>query len=158
MNKVLDLHTSTLQDIKKAKQTIVFTNGCFDLLHPGHLQYLKEAKKLADILIIGINDDASIKRLKGPSRPINNLEFRILMLSGLACVDYIVPFSENTPQRIIEETRPDILVKGADYNIEDIVGANFVLSYGGQVQTIPLLEGYSTTSLIEKIKKLENES
>jgi len=158
LNKVLDLNTSTFQNIKRAKQAIVFTNGCFDLLHPGHLQYLNESKKLADILIVGLNDDESIKRLKGPSRPINNLDFRIKMLSGLSCIDYIVPFSEDTPQKIIELIRPDILVKGDDYKIDDIVGAEFVLSYGGHVQTIPLLEGYSTTTLIEKIKNLEHES
>ena len=146
-----------LQRIKEARakgETIVMTNGCFDLLHPGHISYLETAKALGDRLIIAVNDDASVKTLKGPQRPINSLTHRMTLLAALACVDWVVPFSEETPQRLIEAVLPDILVKGGDYQIDQIAGAAAVLKNHGQVKIIPFLEGHSSTSLIEKIKQL----
>lgn len=134
---------SFLSTLKK-HQTIVFTNGCFDLLHEGHLHLLKEAKKLGDILIVGINDDASVKRLKGEKRPIEALEVRTRKLMDLENVDYVVPFSEDTPLHLIEQIKPDILVKGGDYTIDKIIGSRLVK----RVVIIPLLEDFSTTKLI----------
>lgn len=131
---------------------IVFTNGCFDLLHPGHVDYLYAAKALGDSLIIGINDDASVRGLKGENRPINQLSDRMVILAALACSDIVVPFSEATPKLLIESISPDILVKGGDYTIDTIVGATHVKSYGGEVIVIPFKEGYSSTKLIQKIK------
>jgi rfaE bifunctional protein nucleotidyltransferase chain/domain len=133
--------------------TIVFTNGCFDLLHTGHLHTLQEAKKLGDKLVVGVNATSSVQKLKGPNRPIQSEEDRSSMLSALQMVDAVILFEEETPIKIIEEISPDILVKGGDWKIENIVGANYVLSLGGDVKSIPLLEGYSTTDLIKKIKE-----
>jgi D-beta-D-heptose 7-phosphate kinase/D-beta-D-heptose 1-phosphate adenosyltransferase len=130
---------------------VVFTNGCFDLLHPGHIAYLNDAKRLGDVLIVGLNDDASISRLKGSSRPINALQDRACMLQALSAVDMVVAFSEDTPLHLIQALKPDVLVKGGDYRIEDIVGATDVQGWGGSVQVIPFLDGYSSTTLIEKI-------
>jgi rfaE bifunctional protein nucleotidyltransferase chain/domain len=139
---------------KSEGQMVVFTNGCFDLLHPGHLQYLSEAKDSGDRLIIGLNADDSVKRLKGEGRPVRKVEERALMLAGLEMVDAVVAFSEDTPLQLIEYLRPDILVKGGDYEIKDIVGAKEVRSYGGQVKKLSFQQGFSTTALIEKIKRL----
>jgi len=136
---------------KKFEKRIVFTNGCFDLLHLGHLHTLTESKKLGDILIIGLNSDNSIKRLKGESRPIQNQQTRSTILANLQIVDAVVLFEENTPLNLIKTILPQILVKGGDYKIEDIVGADLVLKNGGQVKTIPLLEGISTTNSINKV-------
>ncbi len=130
---------------------IVFTNGCFDILHAGHVTYLQKAKELGDILVVGINSDSSVKRLKGDSRPINGVEDRMKILAALACVDYVVVFEEDTPLDLIKQIKPDILVKGGDYEIDKIVGADYVASYGGITTTIPLVEGRSTTAVIEKI-------
>jgi len=132
---------------------IVFTNGCFDLLHPGHLDYLEKSRELGDKLIIGLNTDRSVRQLKGPDRPINNEDTRAKMLAALAFVDVVITFDDETPLKLIERVQPDILVKGNDYIIKNIVGSDFVLGSGGEVKTINLLEGYSTTGLIEKIKK-----
>jgi len=132
---------------------IVFTNGCFDLLHPGHIDYLERARSLGDRLIIGINDDASISRLKGTKRPINNLADRAVMLAALHCVDLVVSFSEDTPFHLIDAMKPDILVKGGDYLADDIVGADIVRATGGCVIVMPFLEGHSSTKLIQRIKK-----
>jgi rfaE bifunctional protein nucleotidyltransferase chain/domain len=128
---------------------IVFTNGCFDLIHLGHIDYLAKASDLGDVLIIGLNTDASTRRLKGPTRPINNEHARAMVLASLTFIDTIVLFDEDTPYNLIKTIQPDILVKGADYNPEDIVGYDIVTAKGGKVVTIDYLPGYST-SLIEK--------
>lgn len=132
---------------------IVFTNGVFDILHPGHVDYLSKARDLGDFLVLALNTDASVKRLnKAPDRPLNNEQARAKVLASLACIDLIVPFDEDTPRELIVFLKPDILVKGNDYAVEQIAGHDIVLGYGGEVKTIPLLEGYSTTSLVKKIK------
>ncbi|MCF6767191.1 bifunctional D-glycero-beta-D-manno-heptose-7-phosphate kinase/D-glycero-beta-D-manno-heptose 1-phosphate adenylyltransferase HldE [Thiotrichales bacterium 19S11-10] len=136
-------------------ERIVFTNGCFDILHKGHVDYLKEAKALGDRLVIGVNTDASVTKLKGPSRPIVPLKDRMELLSSLECVDWVVAFDEETPKRLIATLLPDILVKGADYEIKDIAGAQEVLDNGGEVKTITLTEGRSTTTIIQKIQSLD---
>ncbi|MCF6776082.1 bifunctional D-glycero-beta-D-manno-heptose-7-phosphate kinase/D-glycero-beta-D-manno-heptose 1-phosphate adenylyltransferase HldE [Thiotrichales bacterium 19X7-9] len=133
-------------------ERVVFTNGCFDILHQGHVDYLKEAKAMGDRLIVGINTDESVKTLKGPSRPIVPLAERMALLSALECVDWVVAFKEETPERIISELSPDVLVKGADYEIHEIAGNEHVLKHGGQVKTIRLTEGLSTSNIINKIK------
>jgi D-glycero-beta-D-manno-heptose 1-phosphate adenylyltransferase len=132
---------------------VVFTNGCFDLLHPGHITYLSEAHKLGDRLVIGLNDDDSIRRLKGAQRPVNPLADRAKMLEALRAVDLVVPFHEDTPLELIRALHPDILVKGGDYRPEDIVGAPDVRSWGGEVAVIPFLEGHSSTNLIDRIRR-----
>jgi D-beta-D-heptose 7-phosphate kinase/D-beta-D-heptose 1-phosphate adenosyltransferase len=134
-------------------KTCAFTNGCFDILHQGHIFSLGEAAKEADYLIVGLNSDASVQRLKGPSRPINNTENRAIVLSNLAIVDLLVVFEEDTPLELIKALMPDILVKGGDYTIDQIVGAKEVIAGGGKVIINPIVVGYSTTGLIEKIKK-----
>jgi rfaE bifunctional protein nucleotidyltransferase chain/domain len=132
---------------------IVFTNGCFDILHPGHVDYLLKARDLGGFLVLGLNSDDSVKRLnKAPNRPVNSEMARAAVLATLVCVDVIVIFNEDTPLELINALRPDVLVKGNDWALEKIVGYKEVKEYGGDVLTIPLLEGYSTTSLIEKIK------
>ena len=148
--ETLNFHLARWQFLGKK---IVFTNGVFDILHRGHIEYLSEARKQGDILVVGLNTDASVKRLKGLSRPVNDEKSRIIMLSALCSVDYIVLFEEDTPLELIRQIRPAVLVKGNDYNIEEIAGYDVLQSYGGQVITIPLTEGFSTTSLIEKIKR-----
>ena len=144
---VLDMDVF-LSDPDKKNKTIVFTNGCFDLLHNGHLHLIKEAKKEGDHLIVGINDDASVKRLKGETRPVENIEKRMLHLAQLKEVDFIIPFSEDTPLLLIEKIKPAVLVKGGDYIENEIVGADFVKSNGGKVVLVPLLKGFSTTKSI----------
>ncbi len=146
---------ATVHAWQKEGQKIVFTNGCFDLLHPGHVAYLHDARMLGNRLIIGLNDDDSIRRLKGDSRPINNLHDRAAMLFALKPVDLVTPFSEDTPLKLILGLKPDILVKGGDYHPSNIVGASEVLGWGGEVKVIPFLEGYSSTRLIEKIRQAE---
>lgn len=143
-----------LQMLRNMDLDLVFTNGCFDILHPGHAEYLSAAKTLGDFLIVGINSDASVKKLKGNSRPINSLEDRMAMLAALQSVDMVVAFDEETPIKLIKEVKPLLLVKGGDYKKEDIVGASFVESNGGKVEIIPLKDGHSSTALIDKIKKL----
>ena len=137
----------------KENKKIVFTNGCFDIIHSGHCFYLTEAKKLGDILIVGLNTDASVKRLKGETRPVNNEDDRAMVLSCLKPVDYVVLFDEDTPFNLIRNIIPNVLVKGGDYTIENIVGADIVLENGGEVKVIPFVEGKSTTKIIEKISK-----
>jgi len=133
-------------------ERIVFTNGCFDILHAGHVLYLEQAKRLGDRVIVAVNDDASVSRLKGPTRPVNSLENRLQVLSGLRSVDWVVPFSDDTPERLIKKIVPDIMVKGGDYqDLEALPGALFVLSQGGEVRTLGLKEGLSTTRLISSI-------
>ncbi|HKJ82961.1 MAG TPA: D-glycero-beta-D-manno-heptose 1-phosphate adenylyltransferase [Mariprofundaceae bacterium] len=139
---------------KREGKRVVFTNGCFDLLHPGHICYLQEAGELGDILVIGLNDDDSIRRLKGPSRPINPLEDRACMLAALKPVDMVIPFSEDTPLNLITALLPDVLVKGGDYQPDQIVGAKEVREHGGKVIVIPFRDGHSTTSLIARIREM----
>ncbi len=133
---------------------IVFTNGCYDILHRGHLELLAKAADMGNILIVGVNTDASVKRLKGDDRPINHEQDRAFQLASLLCVDAVCLFDEDTPENLIKSIHPDVLVKGGDYTIDTIVGAQHVLSYNGSVAVIPFVEGYSTTSLISTIKKL----
>lgn len=139
-------------DFKRHGQKIVFTNGCFDVLHFGHVHYLLQAKKLGDILVIGLNSDDSVRRLKGPTRPINGENERAFVLAALVCVDYVTLFEEDTPEELIKVVRPDVLVKGGDYTLDNIVGAEFVTQNGGIVTTIPFVEGFSSTRIIEKLK------
>jgi D-glycero-beta-D-manno-heptose 1-phosphate adenylyltransferase len=132
---------------------IVFTNGCFDILHFGHIDYLSKAKDLGDILVIGLNTDESVKRIKGKNRPVNDQNSRAFILASLRFVDAVIPFDEDTPYELIKQVIPDILVKGSDYNIEEIVGADIVREKGGIIKTIDFLDGYSTSSIIEKIMR-----
>jgi rfaE bifunctional protein nucleotidyltransferase chain/domain len=134
-------------------QKIVFTNGCFDLLHLGHIDYLLQAKKLGDKLLIGLNTDESVKQIKGEQRPITNQNSRSLILASLSFVDGVILFSEATPVNLILEIRPDVLVKGSDYQVNEIVGSDIVKENGGEIVTINFLEGYSTSAIISKIKK-----
>ena len=137
-------------------ERVVFTNGCFDLLHPGHIHLLNKARELGDRLVVGLNDDASIKRLKGSSRPILNEHDRASILASLECVDSVIIFSEDTPESLIDTIRPDILVKGADYRIDEVVGKDIVESYGGEVKLVNTLEGYSTTNIAQKVLDTHN--
>ena len=138
---------------RKAGQKIAFTNGCFDILHAGHVQYLNEARAQGDLLVVGLNSDTSVRGLKGPTRPVQPLAARALVLAGLQAVDYVAVFDDATPKRLIEAVKPDVLVKGADYRKEDVAGADFVESYGGRVHLAPLREGYSTTKLLERMQE-----
>jgi D-beta-D-heptose 7-phosphate kinase/D-beta-D-heptose 1-phosphate adenosyltransferase len=147
-NKIEELRNS-----KNAKK-IVFTNGCFDILHVGHIKYLQEAKAQGDILVVGINADSSVKRLKGAERPIQSEEDRGEVLSALACVDFVTVFEEDTPEKLIHLVRPDVLVKGGDWKVDQIVGSDFVLSYGGKVKSLQFIQGKSTTNIVSKILKL----
>jgi len=137
---------------ENSSRKIVFTNGCFDILHRGHVTYLNEAKKLGDYLIVGLNADASVKRLKGVDRPINNEQDRRFVLSQLKAVDFVEIFTEDTPLELIQKIKPKILVKGGDWKINQIVGAQEVLSWGGEVYSLNFVDGYSTTSIIHKIQ------
>lgn len=136
---------------KFKQQKIVFTNGCFDILHLGHIDYLMKAADLGQVLIIGLNSDASVRRLKGENRPVNNEQARAMLLASLHFVSAVVVFDEDTPYDLIKTIQPDFLVKGNDYKIEEIAGHDIVLGRGGQVATLDLLPGYSTTRLIEKL-------
>lgn len=143
-----------IADARAHGERIVMTNGCFDILHSGHITYLEKAKEQGDRLIIAVNDDASVKRLKGEDRPINSTEQRMLMLAALRAVDWVVSFTEDTPERLIAKVSPDILAKGGDYQVSEIAGAKHVIDHGGEVVIIPFVEGFSTTSLIKRIKKI----
>jgi D-beta-D-heptose 7-phosphate kinase/D-beta-D-heptose 1-phosphate adenosyltransferase len=140
-------------DARAHGERIVFTNGCFDILHAGHVTYLEQAKMQGDRLIVAINDDASVSRLKGPSRPINGVEGRMAVLAGLEAVDWVVSFAEDTPNVLLRALRPDILVKGGDYREDQVVGREIVKEYGGEVRVLSLVKGVSTTGVVEKIKK-----
>ena len=141
-----------LEKWRNANQKIVFTNGCFDLLHFGHVDYLTKARDLGDRLVVGLNTDGSIKRIKGAARPINNEESRAALLAGMAYVDAVVLFDEETPINLVSMVMPDVLVKGGDYSIKEIVGHEIVLNNKGEVCTIDFVEGYSSSMIIEKIK------
>ena len=149
----LENSIDAIKSDKKYNKKIVFTNGCFDILHVGHIRYLSEAKSLGDILVVGINSDESVKNLKGLSRPINSLSDRSLLLSELVCVDYVVSFKEQTPLKLIKIIMPDILVKGGDYTLDNIVGSKEVIDTGGKVELLKFHDGYSSTNYIDKIKK-----
>ena len=136
---------------RKEGKTIVFSNGCFDILHRGHVEYLSKAADLGDILIIGLNTDASVKRIKGPSRPVNDEKARAVVLAALEFVDAIMFFEEDTPYNLIKNVQPDVLVKGKDYKAEDIVGYDIVTNKGGKVETIELVEGFSTTNILNSM-------
>lgn len=153
MNEMMNIIHAIKAEQEKGKK-IVFTNGCFDILHRGHVTYLNQARDLGDLLIVGINSDESVKRLKGPERPVNMLEDRAYVLSALKSVDYVIPFEEDTPLNLINLIMPDILVKGGDYTIDRIVGAQEVLAHGGRVEIIPFVPGKSTSAIIDTIKKL----
>ena len=136
---------------------ISFTNGCFDILHEGHIASLSEAAKEADYLVVGLNADASTKRLKGPGRPVNNEHARAMVLASLLMVDAVIIFGEDTPLELIKQVKPDVLVKGGDYTIDQIVGAKEVIANGGRVVINPILEGFSTTLIMEKIRSLNKQ-
>ena len=138
----------------RGKKKIVFTNGCFDILHAGHADYLNKAKSLGDILVVGINSDDSVRRIKGEKRPILPQQMRAYLLDNLKPVDYVVIFEEDTPLELIKAIKPDVLVKGADWDLERIVGADFVLSYGGRVERIPFSFDISTSKIIERVLDL----
>jgi rfaE bifunctional protein nucleotidyltransferase chain/domain len=148
------MFSSALEQFLKdnSGKKIVFTNGCFDILHRGHVTYLAEARKLGDLLVIGLNSDASVKRLKGPERPINNENDRQYVMSQLKSVDFVEIFTEDTPLDLILKVKPKVLVKGGDWKIDQIVGGNEVISWGGDVFSLNFVNGYSTTSLINKIQ------
>lgn len=134
--------------VRRAGLSLVFTNGCFDVLHPGHLALLEQARALGDFLVVGLNTDRSVRALKGPGRPALPLEGRLALLSSLAPVDLVIPFDEDTPERLISEVAPDVLVKGGDYSASSVVGAASVEARGGRVVIVPLVEGYSTTRIL----------
>jgi rfaE bifunctional protein nucleotidyltransferase chain/domain len=154
LNKILDLPSlkAKVEGWQQASKKVVFTNGVFDLLHLGHITYLAKAAELGDRLIIGLNSDSSVKRIKGDDRPVNDQSNRAAILAALFFVDAVVVFDEDTPFNLITALMPDILVKGADYVIENIVGGKEVIANGGEVKTINFVEGYSSTSIIQKIR------
>jgi rfaE bifunctional protein nucleotidyltransferase chain/domain len=143
---------AALAPARAAGARVVFTNGCFDLLHPGHVRYLAAARGLGDVLVVGLNDDASVRRLKGAGRPILGLAERCEVLCALAVVDWVVPFADDTPRALIVGLRPDVLVKGADWALADIVGADEVVASGGRVERIAVVPGVSTSELIRRIR------
>jgi D-beta-D-heptose 7-phosphate kinase / D-beta-D-heptose 1-phosphate adenosyltransferase len=140
-------------DARDHGEKVVFTNGCFDIIHAGHVGYLAEARKLGDRLIVAVNDDDSVRRLKGSGRPVNPVERRMAVLAGLEAVDWVVSFAEDTPEALMQSLRPDILVKGGDYSVDEVVGADFVRSYGGEVRVLGFLDNCSTSAIVEKMKK-----
>lgn len=141
-----------IQGLQKAQKTVVFTNGCFDILHRGHVEYLCRARDLGDCLVLGLNSDESVRGLKGPDRPIQPLEDRLRIMAGLFCLDFIVPFAEQTPEHLLSVLQPDIHTKGGDYKPETLPEARVVESYGGRVVLLPFLEGRSSSSIIQKSK------
>ncbi|MFA6349773.1 MAG: D-glycero-beta-D-manno-heptose 1-phosphate adenylyltransferase [Candidatus Omnitrophota bacterium] len=143
-----------LKQLQSAGKKIVFTNGCFDLIHAGHVRYLSAAKNMGDVLILGLNSDSSVRKIKGPKRPLVTQKDRLAVMASLECIDFVVIFNETTPLKIIQILKPDILVKGADWKSSDIVGADFVKKHGGKVATIKLTRGRSTSNLIKKIVKI----
>jgi D-glycero-beta-D-manno-heptose 1-phosphate adenylyltransferase len=136
----------------RSGRKVVFTNGCFDILHVGHVRYLQEARAQGDLLVVGLNTDASVRRLKGPERPIQNESNRAEIMAALGCVDFVTLFEEETPEKLIRQVRPDVLVKGGDWTVDKIAGGVFVQSYGGEVKSLQFVEGNSTTSIVEKIR------
>lgn len=143
-----------LTEVRSARQTLVFTNGCFDLIHPGHVLYLAEARRLGDRLIVGLNSDASVRRLKGRGRPLVSGEGRAAILAALRSVDAVVFFDQDTPRELILKIRPDILVKGGDYSADQVVGAEDLPAWGGRLQVLPFHPGFSTSDLVQNIRNL----
>jgi len=143
---------SISRDLHSRARKIVFTNGCFDILHAGHALYLEKARAMGDILILGLNSDASVRRLKGETRPVNNQQDRAAVLAALAAVDYVVVFDQDTPYELVNVIKPDLLVKGGDWQLQDIVGSDVVLAQGGEVHSIDYLDGTSTTGIIDRIR------
>ena len=143
---------TTIKHWQSVGSRVVFTNGCFDLLHYGHIHYLAQAKDLGDRLVIGVNSDASVRQLKGEGRPVKDEYTRLHLLAALACVDAVVLFEEDTPYDLIKKLMPDVLVKGGDWPVDKIVGADMVMASGGKVLSLPFVEGFSTTNYVEKIK------
>lgn len=154
MNKIQDQKSAaaTVKSWQQQGLNVVFTNGCFDILHVGHIRYLQASAGLGDKLVLAINADASVKKLKGDSRPVNSLEDRMEVLAALSCVDLVTSFEEETPLNIITQLVPDVLTKGGDYTVDTIVGADVVLENGGSVQVIDFVQGYSTTAVITSLK------
>ncbi|MNP23899.1 Bifunctional protein HldE [compost metagenome] len=142
-----------IEDARAHGEKIVFTNGCFDILHAGHVAYLEQARQQGDRLIVAVNDDASVTRLKGPGRPINSVDRRMAVLAGLGAVDWVVSFSEDTPERLLHQVLPDVLVKGGDYGVDQVVGAEIVTANGGEVRVLDLVANSSTTMIVEKIRQ-----
>lgn len=158
-NKVISREEAALwvRNLQARGLKVVFTNGCFDLLHPGHVDYLEEARSLGDALIVAVNTDASVRRLgKGPARPVNPERDRARLLAALAAVDRVVLFDEDTPLEILTELQPDVLVKGGDYRLDEVVGREGVLARGGEVKVLPFREGYSTTLLMERLRRAQD--
>jgi D-beta-D-heptose 7-phosphate kinase / D-beta-D-heptose 1-phosphate adenosyltransferase len=153
-----DQLTIAAQDARAHGEKIVFTNGCFDIIHAGHVGYLAEAKKLGDRLVVAINDDESVRRLKGTGRPINPVERRMAVLAGLEAVDWVVSFAEDTPEALLHSLQPEILVKGGDYTLEQVVGGEYVHSYGGEVKALDFLDNCSTSAIVEKVKEIETDT
>lgn len=151
--KIVDQEFFVQNEESLHQQRVVFTNGCFDILHRGHITYLAQARQMGDLLVVGLNSDASVRRLKGPERPVNDEQSRALLLAALEMVDYVVLFEEDTPYNLILKVKPDLLVKGGDYDIDNIVGADFVRQRGGEVRTIPFVQGFSSSSIIDHLKQ-----
>jgi D-beta-D-heptose 7-phosphate kinase / D-beta-D-heptose 1-phosphate adenosyltransferase len=141
-----------IEDARAQGEKIVFTNGCFDIIHAGHVGYLDSARRLGDRLVLAVNGDESIRRLKGPGRPINSLDRRMAVLAALEAVDYVVAFDTDTPEPLLEKVRPDILVKGGDYSVDQVVGADIVKRHGGRVEVLDFVENISTTHIVQKIR------
>lgn len=141
--------------LRRTDKKIVFTNGVFDILHRGHVEYLSKARSFGDVLIVGLNSDTSVRRIKGGRHPLQKQKDRAIILLALQTVDYVVLFSEDTPDKLIRQVRPDVLVKGADYKISEIVGADFVRSYGGKVRRVKLTKGFSTSTIIRKLQTIK---
>jgi len=153
-SKIIDINNieSLLTYWSLKNQKIVFTNGCFDILHRGHVEYLAQAASHGDVLVVGLNTDNSVKRIKGDTRPVQDEYARAMLMASLSFVSAVIFFDEDTPYELIKKVQPDVLVKGSDYKIEDIVGYDIVKAKGGDVVTIDFIDGYSTTSIIEKLK------
>lgn len=152
MGKVLG-HEQLAKELSaaRANRKVVFTNGCFDLLHVGHVTYLQQARALGDLLVVALNSDSSVRKLKGVTRPLQSEEDRAKIMAALGCVDFVTVFSEETPESLIRLVKPDVLVKGGDWKVENIVGGPFVQSYGGSVTSLPFVPGRSTSKIVEKI-------
>jgi len=146
-----------VDDAREHGERIVFTNGCFDVIHAGHVGYLDEARKLGDRLVVAVNDDASVARLKGPGRPINPLDRRLRVLAGLSAVDWVVSFSEDTPENLLRDLRPDVLVKGGDYTLDEVVGGELVTSQGGEVQVLAFIDDCSTSAIVKKMRGADDD-
>ena len=147
-----------VQDARDHGERIVFTNGCFDIIHAGHVGYLDDARNLGDRLIVAVNDDASVRKLKGPGRPINPLDRRMRVLAGLGAVDWVVSFSEDTPENILKDLQPDVLVKGGDYTLDKVVGGELVKSFGGEVHVLAFIDDCSTSAIVEKMRQAGGET